>query len=261
MILGVYWANKFPEGLYTYRYFRFSGAVGGHADKPADLTVMLQVAEPERLLQRLDDYIRNHPETYLYIMRHEQQLFVSFSTWNMYDFDFLFVQAVEQILDEHEAEVYNVSLPKGAVTIQLVSPVLHTYSFPKIKLLQYVYGEGGKNSESLQLRFDCHIAQAEKAKFIAALDALAAAADLAVFYYKEQVVGDAVNLMLFFTNGRQIKAPVSVDVLTFDKMIQELQAVYNFQQGHIPGADNYPQGPEVIVRAVDREFVFQERIK
>lgn len=257
MILGVYWANKFPEGLYTYRYFKFSGAVGGHADKPAELVVMLTVSDADALLQELKAYIDTHPDTFLWIRRHEQLLYINYGTWNMFDYDFRFVQAVEQILEKYNPEVCNVPLPKEASTIQLQSPVLHKFDYPQMKLLQYASGEGGKNSESLQLRFDCHIAPAEKEKFITALDALAAAADLAVFYYLEQATGDAVNLMLFFTNGRQINAPVSVDVLTFDKMIQDLQHVYNFQKGHIPGYDNYPKGQEVVVRVVDREFLFR----
>lgn len=256
MVLGVYWSNKFPEGLYTYRYFKFSGAVGGHADKPAELMVMLTVSDADGLLQELKAYIDTHPDTFLWIRRHEQLLYIIYGTWNMFDYDFRFVQAVEQILEKYNPEVCNVPLPKEASTIQLQSPVVHKFDYPQMKLMQYAPCDGGKNSESLQLRFDCNIAQAEKEKFITALDALAAAADLAVFYYKAQVVGDAVNLMLFFTNGRQINAPVSVDVLTFDKMIQELQPVYHFQKGHIPGYDNYPQGPDIIVRAVDRGFVF-----
>jgi hypothetical protein len=257
MILGVYWANKFPEGLYTYRYFEFSGAIGGHADKPADLFVMLRVSDADGLLQELKSYIDTHPNTFLWIRRHEQLLLIIYSTWNMFDYDFRFVLHVEQLLDKYKAEIRNEPLHKDSITINLQSPVVHPFSYPQMQLLQYAFADGGNKSSSIQLRFDCNIAQAEKEKFIAALDALATAADLEVFYYLEQATGDAVNLMLFFTNGRQINAPVSVDVLTFDKMIQDLQHVYNFKKGHIPGYDNYPKGPDVVVRMVDREFLFR----
>lgn len=261
MTLGVYWASKFPEGLYTYRYFEFSGAVGGHADKPAELFVMLRVSDADGLLQELKSYIDTHPNTFLWIRRHEQLLLIIYSTWNMFDYDFCFALYVEQLLDKYKAEIRNEPLHKDAVTIDLKSPVIHPFSYPQMQLLRYVFADGRINARSVQLRFDCNIARAAKEKFIAALDALALAADLSVFYYHEQEAGDVVNLMLFFTNGRQINTLVQVDVQTFDKMIWELQPVYGFQKGHVPGYDNYPKGQAVVVRVVDGVFLFRDSVK
>jgi hypothetical protein len=47
MILGVYWAFKFTEKIYSFDYFKYRGTAGGHAHSPSELYMDCKVENPD----------------------------------------------------------------------------------------------------------------------------------------------------------------------------------------------------------------------
>jgi len=261
MYLGVYWYYGFPTGLYDFDYFSFSRGLGGHADNPAELTATLRAPATDALLRQLATLVNRHPEGWLFVRRYGlDTLRISTGGHQLTDYDFMFAQAVEALLGEAGAELVAApGLAEPTQTLRLAVESTRSLAYPRQQLLQLVStGPGRYNAETLALRLDCHLSRPAKEDFIGALAAVAREGGLQAFYYFEKVVAGTVNLMLFFTNGRQgigLQAKRYTEVAPFESAVAAVLQQYQAREGHRGGLASYPREGPTIELMVDQDFV------
>ncbi len=260
MILGTYWYFDFPTDLYTFDYFEFRKGYGGHADNPAELITHIETKNPEKIISELKLLVECYDEGFLFIYRDKEQLKIGTGGHQLFDYDFLFISEVELVLKKEKA-----LLLKGH---QLDNPeFMRIYNdnnankiiYPKKNVLTLVGSELKKhNAENSKLRLDCHLKLTRKDLFISELKASSKQENMAVFYYYEQTFDDKVNLMLFFTNGRQglhFTKKQYVDCIRFENQVEEIMLKYNASPGHVSGHGLYPQNGPKIEMIIEEAFI------
>lgn len=258
MILGTYWYSGFPEALYHFDYFKFSAGRGGFADKPAQLEASIYAIQADSLFTQLEALVNNYPDASLYLYRDGDKLRIGTGGYALLDYDFLFMQQVEQVFKKESVRLLRDDEKlHDPVLIHLPDESPLKMSYPEKHLLQVVSSAGGKyQAENQLLRLDCQLNHSDKSGFIAALKTVAIEARLEVFYYYEQDFGDRSNLMLFFSNGRQglqLERTKWTDAASLELKIEQWMQRYHAVQGH--GSGPYPDhGPRIELMR-DEEFV------
>lgn len=262
MILGVYWYFGFPEQLYAFRYFTFNRGFGGHADNPAELFTNVICRDSEELIEKMRALVSAHPFCYLFVRRSGHALQISTGGYQLFDYDFKLIEAVDALL--HEMDVQPNTNPDytHAESIRMIGTQLQPLDYPRMKFMQVVGSEKKKsNAETLSLRFDCHLPSGNTTDFIKQIRAVLEDLGIRVFYYYESGNGTRSNLMLFISNGRQgphHEPPTVVDGLRLEAELEKIMAVHNVNQGH-HGDVEYPlYGRRHTELMVDEEFILSE---
>ncbi|ABG59627.1 hypothetical protein [Cytophaga hutchinsonii] len=259
MILGVYWYFDFPYNLYTYDYFTYRKGLGGHADAPAELEVIVETDQAANVIQALRELVDQYADAFVFIYRSGKYLQIGTGSYNMHDYDFEIALKMEVILKNMDARKVAYTSLKDAELIRLyhvkndhVWPTKKYFSMVASSLMKY-------NAETSCIRFDCNAGTNEKEDFLNEILVVTAAANIHVVFYKEKKCGDRHNLMLFFTNGRQgvgLKPKQKVDVASFEVGMEALIQKYTVKIGLIGGFDeNYPEGDFIVLKMVDAEFI------
>lgn len=260
MILGVYWYFGFPEGLYSYDYFKWKPGYGGHANNPAELVTIVSCSNPEALIRDLRKLIEKLQQGFIFIYQNDQNMKIGTGSFNLHDFDFALMKQVEAILQHHEVQILDKFDKADSQLIKIhVMKDQASPPYPSLKLLKMVGSNIKKyNAETSSLRLDCNISLKEKNAFLEELKKISEEENINVLYFSEKHIEDTVNLMLFFSNGRQgldFSAKQYVDAEKLENKIQALDTQFGVEFQHKGGWNSYPLGDYKIIKIVDEDFI------
>lgn len=263
MILGVYWFYKFPEGLYNYSFFEFAGGLGGHANDAAEIQTRVFVKDSDQFLAEIKTLKQRYTKAYLSIKTDRSDLLINIGDYNLYDHHFQFAEEIEKLLKEQNAILISNDAPFNKVqsydfnngSEMIFERNNHTF-------ISRVGSNFKKhNAENAALRIDCHLALNHKKDFIDALTQICIEENISVFYYNTSEFEGKVNLMLFFTNGRQTKDKIlNVNVNSFGDKVLHLFEKYSAKIGHLGGYVHYPKNGPFIELIKDQEFIINENL-
>jgi hypothetical protein len=261
MLLSVYWYYGFPEGLYHFDFFTFQAGRGGHADGPAELMATVRAPDPAALLAAVQAVAARYPEGYIFGKAHGAVLHLDLGDYALTDYTFHVAGELENVLRQHHATPTTELLPANTPLLRLAEPHDPTppYSYGD-GVLQAVSSHPGRHhTQAALLRFDCHLPLAQKADFLAALNALCEQFGLDVLYYFDHKIGSELNLMVFFGNGRQGVGGQPLrytDTATLKTAALASLAEHGGQTKHLGAYPTaYPNHGPHIVRMVDADFV------
>lgn len=258
MILGVYWYYKFPEGLYHFDFFRFLKGFGGHADNPAKLQASVSVRDTESFLLKITTLKSEYKKAYLTVKKTGNCLFIETGDYTLFDYHFQLVSEVEKLLKDENAVLIEdkISFDTGT-NHSLDADYEGIYGRKKHDFIQPVGSDFKKcNAENFSIRIDGHLPSGLKRKFLHDLTQIGLQENISVFYYFDAEADDFVNLMLFFTNGRQTKDHFQViDIISFGDKIQNISKKYTVRFGHKNGLGYYPVNGPHIQLMDDEEFI------
>jgi hypothetical protein len=260
MLLGVYWYYGFPEGLYHFDFFTFQAGRGGHADGPAELTATVRAPDPAALLAAVQAVAARYPEGYIFGKAHGAVLHLDLGDYALTDYTFHVAGELENVLRQHHATPTTEPLPAGTPLLRLAEPhdLTPPYSYGD-GVLQAVSSHPGQHQAQVALlRLDCHLPLAQKADFLAALNALCEQFGLDVLYYLDHKIGSELNLMVFFGNGRQGVGGLPLrytDTAAVKAAVLASLAAYEGQPEHLGNDSHYPNRGPHIVRVVEADFV------
>lgn len=259
MVLGVYWYFDFPYELYSYDFFTYRKGLGGHADAPAQLEVIVETDDADGIIEALRQLVNQHADAFIFIYKSGKYLQIGTGGYNMHDYEFEIARKAEEILKDKQAKKSTHSLPKDAELIRLfngksnvVWPSKRYFDMVASSLMKY-------NAETSCIRFDCNVKANKKDDFLNEILIVTDAVNIHVVFYKEKNCGDRYNLMLFFTNGRQgigLKPKQKVAITAFENSMALLIKKHAVELGFIGGFDeNYPTGNSIALKIVDAEFI------
>lgn len=263
MILGVYWFYKFPEGLYNYSFFKFIKGLGGHANDAAEIQARVYVKDLEHFLDKIKTLKQQYPKAYLSIKTDGSDLLINIGDYNLYDYHFQFAEEIEQILKEQNAILISNDTPFNRVqSYDFNNGFEMVFERKNHAFISLVSSNFKKhNAENASLRVDCHLSLNHKKDFIDNLTQICIEEHISVFYYNTSEFQDQINLMLFFTNGRQTKdALQNVDINSFGDKIGHLLEKHSAKIGHLGGHDYYPRTEPFIELMKDQEFIINESL-
>ena len=263
MILGVYWFYKFPQGLYNYSFFEFARGLGGHANDAAEIQARVFVKDLEQFLAGIKTLKQQYPKAHLSIKTDRSDLLIDIGDYNLYDYHFQFAEEIEQLLKEQNAKSINNDTPFNAVQSYNFNNGSEMVFERNKHLFISLVGSNFKkhNAENAALRFDCHLSLNHKKDFINALTQICIEERISVFYYNDSEFEGQVNLMLFFTNGRQTKDKIqNVNINSFGDKVLHLLEKYSAKIGHLGGYDYYPKYGPFIELMKDQEFIINENL-
>ena len=261
MLLGVYWYYGFPEGLYHFDYFAHRPGIGGSSGGPAELLAAVQAPDPAALLTQVRAVAARYPDGYLDGYVHGPLVRLVLGDWALTDYTFHVASELEKVLRQQQATPTTAPLPASTPLLRLAE--LHDPTPP------YHYGDGvlqavssrpGRHrAEVALLRLDCHLALAQQAAFLAALEELCRQFNLDVLYYFDRKLAPQVNLMIFFGNGRQGVGGQPLrftDTTAHKAAVLACLAAYGGQSGHLGSFPaHYPRRGPHVMRMVDADFV------
>lgn len=259
MVLGVYWYSGFPTGLYHFEYFQFRPGLGGHADTPAELTVTVRTTAPAALLTGLQTLAGAYPETNLFLYQDADIVRVMLGGYQLFDYDFHLAGEVEKLLRQLGVpSVPDHAFPPGS--FRRLTPELPPVALPPRQVLQLVGSAPGLyHAETRRLRLDCCLPAAQQLAFGRRLNELCQQADLDVLYYLDHELDAKVNMLVFFTNGRQGlngRALRHTDARALAAAIEQALGAHGGQLGHLGRfPEHYPRRGPHVVRAADADFV------
>lgn len=261
MVLGIYWYFGFPEGLYSYKYFKWKPGFGGHANNPAELETTVSCTNSEALIEALKALIQELPHGFIYIYQNNDQLKIGTGSFALHDFDFEMMTRAELILENYQVQVIDDFNTKDSNLIKLcVKKNSATVQYQDLKVLKPVSSDMKKyNAESSLLRLDVNnVLQKEKDAFLKELEKISEEENLKVLMYKECSFEGSINLMLFFGNGRQgcnFKEKQYVDAERLENKIMALNNEFDIEYQFKGGWDYYPKGDHTILKITDEEFI------
>jgi hypothetical protein len=260
MLLGVYWYRYFPEGLYHFDFFTFQAGLGGHADGPAELTATVRAPDPAALLAEVRAVATRYPEVRLFGEVSGALLRLTVGGYSLSDYAFHVAGELEKVVRQQHATRTTEPLPVGTPFIRLTIPAEDITQPLRGGPLQAVSSSSGKyQAETLSLRLDCHLPLAYKPAFIADLNQLCQTANLDVLHYLDYEIGPYVNLMLFFSNGRQGVGGQPLrytNVHALTEPVALCLANHRGKPGHLGDYPTYyPENGPHVVRMVDAAFV------
>ncbi len=264
MILGVYWYYGFPDGLYHFEFFRFLKGFGGHAHNPALLQASVHLRDAEHFLSGIKKLKPEYKRAYLKVKVNGNRLFIETGDYTLFDYHFQLASEIEGLLkDEHAVLTeYTASPDDTETTYNFAADHDGIYSQRKHDFIQLTGSDFRTyNAENFSMRIDCHLSLPMKKKFLSNLTQICLQENISVFYFFDFETDDFVNLMLFFTNGRQTRDHIQiVDLISFGNKIQHAAEKYNVRFGHKNGPGSYPSnGPHVQLMA-DEEFIIRKTL-
>ncbi|SHM96132.1 hypothetical protein SAMN05444360_12353 [Chryseobacterium carnipullorum] len=255
MILGVYWYFKFPENLYRFQFFTFINGMGGHADNLAGLEARVLVKQPENLLKKLEELHLRFKRIYLDLKINGNQLLISTGDYTLFDEHFQFVSEIEQLLILSHAHL--TETPFEATSTRNFRPENKPYETIQHRFIQIIGSDFKKdNAENLSIRIDCNLPLSCKKDLINHLTLLCHEENIHVFYYYEKDFKSQCNLMLIFSNGRQMENAIqNVHIHSFGNKILQLTQKYPLHFGHFGGMDYYPLDGPFVQLIKDEEYI------
>lgn len=263
MILGVYWYYRFPDRLYDFKFFRFLKGFGGHADNPARLQASVYLEDAGHFLSRIRELKSEYKRAYLKVKTDGNHLFIETGDYTLFDYHFQMVSEIEEVLKDENAvpAEYKVS-PETETAYKFDADHEGIYGQRKHDFIQLTGSDFKKHdAENFSMRIDCHLPLPMKTAFLNELTQVCHEENISVFYYFDFKTDDFVNLMLFFTNGRQTKDHIQItDLISFGNKIQNTAEKYTVKFGLKNGPESYPaNGPHIELMA-DEEFIIRKKL-
>jgi hypothetical protein len=259
MILGVYWYFDFPKSLYDYKFFMFHKGSGGHGNSPAELIANVTLENVEGLLEELRILVEIHSGSSLYIHKTNKHLKLGIPEYQFFDFEFEFAQKIEELFIKYNVKSDDYLHSTEKEVIRLFNRPLNIDESTRKNLLQIV-GSPLKyeGAETTSVRLDCNIQIEKKDNFLNSLIVICNEHELSVLHFLEKTVDDRINLMIFFSNGRQginFSPKQNVDIGALENRIEKAISNYGVQLGHIEGFENYPSGNSYTIMIKDQEYI------
>ncbi|KMQ67543.1 hypothetical protein ACM39_11750 [Chryseobacterium sp. FH2] len=258
MILGVYWYFKFPEGLYNFQYFKFLKGIGSRVNNLAELETKVSVNNIDQLLIKLENLKLNYSKAYLNVKINGNQLIINTGEYNLYDYHFQMISEIEQILQSEDTVLMDNEIRfETQLTKNLEADWNGKFDKKKHNFIQIIGSDFKKyNAENLSLRIDCNLPLISKKKFMIDLIQICREENIFVFYYNECEFENHINLMLFFSNGRQTKENIQiVNINSFGHKVELLTQKYNLKFGYTGEFKYYPSKGPHLQLIVDEEFI------
>ena len=265
MILGVYWAFKFPEKVYSFDFFKYRGTKGGHAHSPSELFMNCKAKYPDILLDKLNRLIQDNPYGLLFIYKKEDGLSIKTGSYMLFDYDFLLVKRIEELLKKEEIYDINETDTRGGELIRIIGDkrYLENEFFPKKGFFQTVGSEiTNYNSELSAIRFDCNILNSELHDFLTDLKSILIEENFSLAFYKNKIADKRNNLMMFLANGRQglgLNPLIVTNACSLENKIENLKGKYSLEFGFIKGY--YPDSRRKEIMIIDAEFLPRIQIR
>lgn len=259
MILGVYWAFRFPDKIYSFDFFKYRGTSGGHAYSPSELYMDCKVKNADLLIDKIKDLIKNYPFGGVFVYKKGDCLKIITGSYFLFDYDFLLTHKIEEILKDEQITGVNETDTKGGELIKILGDKgFHkTDSYPKNGFFQMVGSEITKyNSELHSIRFDCNILSSQLHAFLTDLKIILIKEKITLAFYKDKIAKNKTNLMMFFTNGRQglgLNPLIVTDACSLENKIENLKSKYSLEFGFVKGY--YPDSIRKDLLTVDEEFL------
>lgn len=259
MILGVYWYFKFPENLYRFQFFNFFKGIGGYADNLAELEARVLVEQPENLLKKLEELHLRFKRIYLDVKINGNQLLISTGDYTLFDEHFQFVSEIEKLLMVSHAHL--IETPFEVKSSRNFRPENRPYETIEHRFIQIIGSDFKKDdAENLSVRIDCNLPLSCKKSFINGITAICNEENIHVFYYYEKDFKNQCNLMLIFSNGRQMEDAVqNVDIHSFGNKILQMAQKYQIHFGHFGGMDDYPLHGPLVELIKDEEYILIQK--
>ncbi|NML71769.1 hypothetical protein HHL23_18485 [Chryseobacterium sp. RP-3-3] len=258
MILGVYWYFKFPENLYRFQFFKFFKGIGGHANNLAELEARISVEHPENLIKKLEELHFRFKRMYLDIKINENQLLISTGDYTLFDEHFQFVSEIEKLLILANAILIDSSFEVRSS--RNLRPENVKYETIEHRFIQIIGSDFKKdNAENLSIRIDCNLPLSSKKDLIDDLTLICREENIHVLYYFDRTFKDQCNLMLVFTNGRQMENAVQhVCINSFGSKVRQLTEKYPLHFGHFGGMEYYPLHGPYMQLMKDEEYILNK---
>lgn len=259
MLLGIYWAFRFPERIYSFDFFKYRGTSGGHAHSPSELYMNCKVSNPDLLIEKLNRLIKDYPFGQLFIYKIGDCLKIETGSYFLFDYDFLLVKKIEELLKDEKVVDINSTDTKGGELIKIIGDKRYheSDSFPKKGFFQTVGSEiTDFNSELSAIRFDCNILNSQQHDFLTDLKEILKEENFTLAFYKDRIAENRNNLMMFFTNGRQglgLNHLIITNGCSLENKIENLKSKYSLEFGFIKGY--YPDSKRKEIMIVDAEFL------
>lgn len=258
MILGINWYREFPEGLYTFEFFKFKRSPGGMADHPPELVTSVSVADSNKLKSELLNLLEKHNQTSIFFKQNGNNALIEISWYHLYDYDFLFALEVEKLLRQENAKQVEVSYKESELQKLGNFDFHQKHYYPKSNYLKIVHaGPKYRNACLNFISATCNMSSNKVESFIKEVKLLANECGIFSFYYSEKSIESKSNLVLYLTNGRQgidlIKMTV-VDIKRFEMGFERLAELYKVEEGIIGNWENHPSGIKEIVCIDDKEY-------
>lgn len=245
MILGLFWFTGFPDGIYEFEYFRFERGYGGHGDTPARLLAEIETVCPGQVLEEIRSLHVKYGMRLISYYQEGSWVQIRLTDYYLYDFDFLFAREVETVF--RKWKVFPSQRQKSLFSVQKAfgDSVGYPESMALRPELVYFFHSQEKilsNVWRVSLGVNCHVATGRKECLINELDRIAEDEGIDIFYYYERIVGDWINLVMVFTNGRQgldLKMMKDVNTLAFENRIRHLFESCHAIAGEIEGEEKY----------------------
>ena len=191
---------------------------------------------------------------------HGQFLRLTVGGYTLSDYAFFVAGELEKVFRRQHAALATEPLPAGAQYLRLTTPEEDATQPVSGELLQAVSSPAGRyQAETLSLRLDCHLPLAQKPAFVDDLNQLCQAANLDVLYYLDYEVHPQVNLMLFFSNGRQGMGGQPLRYTNAHALAASVALClvnHGGQPGHLGSyPEYYPEKGPHVVRMADAAFV------
>lgn len=258
MILGVYWYFKFPENLYHFRFFKFFQGFGGHADNLVKLEARVSVNHPESILENLEELHLRFKNIYLEIKINDNQFLISVGDRQLFDYHFQLVSEIEKLLIHENAIL--IETPFETKSTRYFTPEKEKFEPIEHRFIQIIGSDLKKNNaENLSIRIDCHLPLIYKKDLINDLTRICDEESIHALYYHDCDFKNHCNLMLFFTNGRQMENAVQqVSVNSLGSKIRLLTQKYPLHFGHFGGMEHYPMNGPHVELITDDEYILNK---
>ncbi|RQP16515.1 MAG: hypothetical protein EAS52_11565 [Parapedobacter sp.] len=238
-------------------------------DNFAALTATVQTkSHPDQLLNSIKELVDKHAYCFANCRLAGDKLRIYTGDYHLFDFRFSFATEIEHLLKQHNAiKIENTALENAQQCIFSNPETAHEekeeYPFGDYPFLRLVGSDFKKNNaQNKAIRIDCHVHRSHKEDFVEALAAVCPDENIDVFYYFQSASGDDINLMLFFTNGRQYTHRIrNVPLNLFGEKISLLAEKYRVSFGFADGY-NLDTGDEPNIRLmVDQDYIITQRPK
>ena len=220
----------------------------------------MRAPDPAALLAAVQAVAARYPEGYIFGKAHGAVLHLDLGDYALTDYTFHVAGELENVLRQHHAAPTTEPLPAGTPLLRLAEPHDPTppYSYGDGVLQAVSSHPGSHKAQAALLRLDCHLPLAQKADFLAALNALCEQFGLDVLYYFDHKIGSELNLMVFFGNGRQGVGGQPLrytDTAAVKAAVLASLAAHEGQPEHLGNDSHYPNRGPLVVRVVEADFV------
>ncbi|MFT0213046.1 hypothetical protein VQ643_10645 [Pseudomonas sp. F1_0610] len=253
MALGAYWFFSFPHKRYYFKWAKFTAGLGGHADRPAAITLTFFIANPASCLAYLKEIQQQFPYCTWAYRQQDNAVEISLSGYQLFDYHFLAITAVEHWLSTQNISDTECVLSTPFQYLTALSDV--PYYATKVFTPVAGFSQLEHQAELALLRLDCHLAESQARAFIAAFKNLAKEAGCNLSFFLESSYKHEKNLMLFLGRGYLLTQPLTIDIPAVENQMQKIMRTYSVSSHFAGDWQHYPKSERHVL--IDTDALLQ----